>query len=79
MRNCARTFGSCSSRLPVGSARTTDALRSSGLPQSTCGSRPFFFNRYFYRYVPPRRLEEIDTDIQDIEKMLKDMSIGQPD
>ena len=40
------------------------------------------FNRYFYRYVPPRPLEEIEADIQDIEKdileMLKDMSIGQP-
>ena len=40
------------------------------------------FNRYFYRYVPPRPLEEIEADIRDIEKdileMLKDMSIGQP-
>jgi len=40
------------------------------------------FNRYFYRYFPPRPLEEIEADIQDIEKdilkMLKDMSIGQP-
>ena len=40
------------------------------------------FNRYFYRYVPPRPLEEIEADIQEIEKdileMLKDMSIGQP-
>ena len=40
------------------------------------------FNRYFYRYVPPRPLEEIEADIQTIEKdildMLKDMSIGQP-
>ena len=40
------------------------------------------FNRYFYRYVPPRRLEEIEADIQAIEKdileMLRDMSIGQP-
>ena len=39
------------------------------------------FNRYFYRYVPPRPLEEIEADIQAIEKdileMLKDMSIGQ--
>ena len=39
------------------------------------------FNRYFYRYVPPRPLEEIEVDIQAIEKdilkMLKDMSIGQ--
>ena len=40
------------------------------------------FNRYFYRYVPPRPLEAIEADIQDIEKdilkMLKEMSIGQP-
>ena len=40
------------------------------------------FNRYFYRYVPPRPLEEIEADIQAIEKdileMLKDMSIRQP-
>ena len=40
------------------------------------------FNRYFYRYVPPRPLEEIEADIQAIEKdileMLRDMSIGQP-
>ena len=40
------------------------------------------FNRYFYRYVPPRPLEEIEADIQDIEKgilkLLKEMSIGQP-
>ena len=40
------------------------------------------FNRYFYRYVPPRPLEEIEADIQAIEKdileMLKDMSMGQP-
>ena len=39
------------------------------------------FNRYFYRYVPPRPLEEIEADIQAIEKdilkMLRDMSIGQ--
>ena len=40
------------------------------------------FNRYFYRYVPPRPLEEIEADIQEIEKdilkMLKGMSMGQP-
>jgi type I restriction enzyme M protein len=40
------------------------------------------FNRYFYRYIPPRPLEDIEADIQTIEKdildMLKDMSIGQP-
>ena len=39
------------------------------------------FNRYFYRYVPPRPLEEIEADIQAIEKdileMLKEMSFGQ--
>ena len=38
------------------------------------------FNRYFYRYVPPRPLEEIEADIQEIEKdileMLKGMSMG---
>ena len=39
------------------------------------------FNRYFYRYIPPRPLAEIEADIQVVEKdildMLKDMSIGQ--
>ena len=39
------------------------------------------FNRYFYRYTPPRPLAEIEADIQTVEKdildMLKDMSIGQ--
>ena len=25
------------------------------------------FNRYFYQYSPPRPLEEIESDIQDIE------------
>ena len=39
------------------------------------------FNRYFYRYTPPRPLEEIEADIQAVEKdildMLKEMSIGQ--
>ena len=39
------------------------------------------FNRYFYRYIPPRPLEEIEADIQAVEKdildMLKEMSIGQ--
>ena len=39
------------------------------------------FNRYFYRYTPPRPLAEIEADIQAVEKdildMLKDMSIGQ--
>ncbi len=41
------------------------------------------FNRYFYRYIPPRPLEEIEADIQAVEKdildMLKEMSIGQAD
>ena len=39
------------------------------------------FNRYFYRYTPPRPLEAIEADIQSIEKdildTLKDLSIGQ--
>ena len=39
------------------------------------------FNRYFYRYTPPRPLAEIEADIQAVEKdildMLKEMSIGQ--
>ena len=26
------------------------------------------FNRYFYRYDPPRALEEIDSDIREIEE-----------
>jgi type I restriction enzyme M protein len=26
------------------------------------------FNRYFYRYTPPRPLEEIETDIRALEK-----------
>jgi len=26
------------------------------------------FNRYFYRYAPPRPLEEIEADIRDIER-----------
>ena len=26
------------------------------------------FNRYFYRYTPPRPLEEIESDIREIEK-----------
>ena len=41
------------------------------------------FNRYFYRYTPPRPLEAIEADIQAIEKdildMLKEMSIGEVD
>ena len=31
------------------------------------------FNRYFYRYVPPRSLEEIEADIQAIEKDILEM------
>ena len=38
------------------------------------------FNRYFYRYKPPRLIAEIETDIQAIEndilEMLKDMRAG---
>ena len=26
------------------------------------------FNRYFYRYDPPRALEEVDSDIREIEE-----------
>ena len=42
MRNCARSSGSCSSRLPVGSARTTDALWSPCPLHASCGIRPCF-------------------------------------
>ena len=39
------------------------------------------FNRYFYRYKPPRPINEIQADIQSVEtdilNMLKDMSIRQ--
>jgi type I restriction enzyme M protein len=31
------------------------------------------FNRYFYRYTPPRPLEEIDADRRMIEKEIADM------
>ena len=31
------------------------------------------FNRYFYQYRPPRRLEEIEGDIQQVEKEIVDM------
>jgi len=31
------------------------------------------FNRYFYRYVPPRPLEEIELDLKKIEKEIADM------
>lgn len=31
------------------------------------------FNRYFYRYVPPRPLEEIEADLKEIEQEIADM------
>jgi type I restriction enzyme M protein len=31
------------------------------------------FNRYFYRYVPPRPLEDIEADLKKIEKEIADM------
>jgi len=31
------------------------------------------FNRYFYRYTPPRPLEEIEADLRKIEKEIADM------
>jgi len=31
------------------------------------------FNRYFYRYEPPRPLEEIDADIKRLEAEIMDM------
>ena len=31
------------------------------------------FNRYFYRYTPPRPLEDIETDIRKIEGEIMDM------
>ena len=31
------------------------------------------FNRYFYKYTPPRSLEEIETDLKKIEKEIADM------
>ncbi len=33
------------------------------------------FNRYFYKYTPPRPLEEIETDLKDIEKEIAGMLI----
>ena len=40
------------------------------------------FNRYFYRYTPPRPLEEIETDIRSIEtdimRMLSEVTGGAP-
>lgn len=34
------------------------------------------FNRYFYKYQPPRALEEIEKDIAKVEKEIKDMLWG---
>jgi type I restriction enzyme M protein len=34
------------------------------------------FNRYFYKYTPPRPLEEIETDLKQIEKEIADMLAG---
>jgi type I restriction enzyme M protein len=31
------------------------------------------FNRYFYKYTPPRPLEEIETDLKKIEREIADM------
>jgi type I restriction enzyme M protein len=31
------------------------------------------FNRYFYKYIPPRPLEEIETDLQKIEREIAKM------
>ena len=31
------------------------------------------FNRYFYKYTPPRPLEEIETDLKNIERDIADM------
>lgn len=31
------------------------------------------FNRYFYKYSPPRPLEEIEADLKKIEKEIADM------
>src|SRR5439155_13085048 len=40
------------------------------------------FNRYFYRYTPPRPLEEIEADIRSIEtdilRMLSEVTGGGP-
>jgi type I restriction enzyme M protein len=33
------------------------------------------FNRYFYKYTPPRPLEEIETEIKKIEKEIADMLV----
>lgn len=34
------------------------------------------FNRYFYKYVPPRPLEEINIDLQNLELEIKDLFDG---
>ena len=34
------------------------------------------FNRYFYKYIPPRPLEEIEADIRAIEKDIVQMLVG---
>ena len=31
------------------------------------------FNRYFYKYTPPRPLEEIEADLKQIEKEIAEM------
>ena len=31
------------------------------------------FNRYFYKYVPPKPLEEIEADIKTVEKDILEM------
>ena len=50
--------------------------RSCGTP-SACRSREFF-NRYFYRFKPPRPLEEIEADIgaigTEIVEMLREVA-----
>ncbi len=41
------------------------------------------FNRYFYRYTPPRELEVIEREIRDIEqdilRMLAEVTVGRPE
>ncbi|MHB1286683.1 MAG: type I restriction-modification system subunit M N-terminal domain-containing protein [Leptospirales bacterium] len=31
------------------------------------------FNRFFYKYVPPRKLEEIDTELKQVEKGIAEL------
>jgi type I restriction enzyme M protein len=33
------------------------------------------FNRYFYKYVPPRPLEEIDADLKAVEAEIENLLI----